>query len=239
VERRHGDVLIAGLILVGAALWLFGLVRELVHIGDLERIATYAVSGFVASQVARRVFVDLELATTVIATGVATAIAVGIFAERRAEAMHVGMLLPIGAGMLGAVAGSVASRARRNEVRLVWRIAAVGFASIGSFLLASGVLLWFDEKYDLAVGFIFPLLASLIVALRIEVEGRHAAIGVAVPVATIAIASNELAEGLGGVLVVGFLAALGATIGARIRRSRAHRAQKRAAEPELPHARAR
>ncbi len=231
MERRHSDVLIAGLILVGAMLWLFNLVGVLSNLGEVERLAVWATAGIVASQISRRVFVEQELGTTVIAAGVAAAISIGILVEIRGEAIHQRDLLRIGVTMVGALAGSLLSRRRRQEVWLAWRVLAAGFASFGSLLIAYGLLHFADPRLTPVFVLVGPLLASLIVALRIGVHGVHTAWGTALVIGTLALGSALGFEAVLGALFGGLIAGVGGAMGARIRESRT-----RNAEPHLPEA---
>src|SRR5829696_7855649 len=112
------------MILVGATMWLSFVAHALLPAGDITRIAVWLVSAFIATQITRRVLVDLESGVTTIAAVVSTTIVAGIVMERRGEPMQLAMLGPIVGCAVGAVLGALSSRQPRRDVPLGWRLAA-------------------------------------------------------------------------------------------------------------------
>lgn len=223
--RKHSDVLIAGLILVGATMWLSFLAHALLPSGDITRVALWLVSAFIATQITRRVFVDLESGVTTIAAIVATTIVAGIVMERRHETMDLGMLAPIAGCAVGAVLGALTSRRPRRDVKLGWRLAAAGFGSFGAGALGAGLVLIASDSRGLLGGAMIAGagIGAFILALRIDVNGRLCALGLALAFAMFMFKDSIGVANVLGLAFVAGVAAVGGSVGARIRASRAAR----------------
>jgi hypothetical protein len=235
VWRKYSDLLIAALILVGATMWISYIGHALLPMSDIVRVALWLVCAFIATQITRRVLVDLEPSVTTGAAILATTVVGGIIMERRHEALQIGLLWPILGSVVGAVLGALTSQRPRREVRLGWRIAAAGFGSFGLTLLMVGVVVLTTDNNALlgCVVFAGAALGNCLLALRIEVNGRICALGFALLFVVLVLGSdrNDLGQALIAMAIVAFVAAIGGGIGARIRTSRRPKA-------ELPEAQA-
>ena len=99
MERKHSDVLIAGLILVGASTWLRALTQQLFVLDFVARGVILFVAAFGAAQFARRLLPELDFGKTAIAAIVSMGIGIGVFAHRFGEPMNVDMLKTIGVAL--------------------------------------------------------------------------------------------------------------------------------------------
>jgi hypothetical protein len=224
VRRKHSDVLIAGLILVGATMWISYLIHAVVSIDEITRIAVWFASAFVATQITRRALVDLETGVTTIAAIVATTIVGGFVMERRHEPLQIGILGPIIGAAIGAVLSALTSRRPRRTVRLGWRLAAAGFGSLGMMLVLVAIAeLALDSEGALGGATLAgATLGSFIVALCIDVEGWMCAVSVALLVSAFLFraGADELGAQIGATVLLAMLAAIGGAIGSRIRAAR-------------------
>jgi hypothetical protein len=216
------------MILVGATMWLSFLAHALLPSGDITRIAVWLVSAFIATQITRRTLVDLESGVTTIAAIVSTTIVAGIVMERRGEPMQLAMLGPIVGCAVGAVLGALTSRRPRRDVQLGWRLVAAGLGSFGLGALGAGLVLIASDSRDLLGGVMIAGagIGSFILALRVEgITGRLCALGLALAFAMFMFKDSiSFANALGLALVAG-VAAVGGSIGARIRTSRRARVE--------------
>lgn len=234
MERKHSDVLIAGLILVGATMWFAGLVHQLFVLDHVTRGVVWFVAAFSAAQIARRMLSDLDLGETAIAAVVAMAIVVGVHAHRVGEPMSVEMLIPIGVALGGAITGALTSRGRSEQIAKVWLVLGGGFAGFGAAVLVVGATMLATEEKGAYGGALLggAVIGALITALFTPVRGRHSALGQAIAFAVLFGWTNHdgviqgvlIGAGLGAVL-----GAIGGGIGGRIADSRKPKADLPAA----------
>lgn len=227
--RRHRDVLIAGLIVFGSVLWLSVLAFPIVEPDRISRALVWCLGAFIAANVARRTLV-LDVGDTAIAGLVSSAIVMGLFLERQNETIDVDMLVPISLAGVGAAVGALTSRRRGEAPRVVWLVLASGLGALGSAIMAGGCvgLVAGNEAATIAI-FAGGVAGSCLIALVLEVEGWHFALGAGGSIA-LAILPDMLRGNLEGIVaaVVGaFVGAIGGAIGERIRSSRKP-------APELP-----
>lgn len=240
MRRRHSDVLLAGLILIGAAMWLALVVQHVfdevdVDFGDAHHVAVLFAGGFCAAQVARRLLVELDTPTTIVASLVAMAVTIGLFAQRRYESVDIDMLIPLGAASAGAWLGALTSRAPAREPAKLWRVLGAGYAAFAAMLVCGGAVLFVTESdgYMVLSALIGGALGALFVAWFAGVRAEHCALGLALVTAIATPAGNgDVWGALAGAVIGWMLGGIGGAVGARIRESRK-------AAPDLPHAQVR
>src|SRR5262245_15297493 len=107
VRRKHSDVLLAVLIIVGVCIWLSLVERRVVpSFSTPVQFAGLFVGAFAAAHIARRLLVDLELGATVIAAPLAIALALGIFAQHHYMELRLDLFAPLGIATAGALVGA-------------------------------------------------------------------------------------------------------------------------------------
>jgi hypothetical protein len=218
--------------MVGAVMWFASLAHRFVQIGDLQRHGVLLVAGFVAAQLARRALVELELGATVMASVIAMAIVIGMFAQRRYQAMDLDMLIPFGITAAGVLLGASTARRRAARVSRASGVLAGGFAALGAMLSISGAIdLISTQGYVVLATLLGAAIGAFVFVLCTPVPPAHCAFGVALVSATTAMNATEPLVMITGALI-GFLlgwvvGAIGAGIGSRIRDGRAPR-------PDLP-----
>jgi hypothetical protein len=230
VQRKHSDVLIAVLIVVGAMMSVaMAAHRVLPAFNDLTRLIVVVVSAFGAAQVSRRLLINLELGGTVLAALIAIALSLGIFAHRRYVAIEPAMAIPFGAAGIGALVGALTSRRRNRDVRGGWRVIGAGLAGFGAALLTGGVvvLLRGADSMGLLIlaMFIGGALGPFFVALNTGADYHQCGQGVTLVFVGVSLTVaagiyDAVVSVLGGVMIGALAGAIGGGIGACVRRSR-------------------
>jgi len=225
-HRQHSDVLLAGLILVGATMWLFAQAHTLFGLDQPARLAMWLFSGFAAAQIARRVLTDLDFAETAIAAIVTMAIVVGMFSNQQGTGLHVDMLIPIATAAGGAIAGALTSRRRSAKPHAVWRVLAAGFAGFGGAIVTAGLAMLVttsDGYVGLAMcgGGVF---GSFAIARFADVNGGHCMVGLAVTLGGMMLLANadfsRFVATMIGLAIGAVVGVIGGAIGARMREAR-------------------
>lgn len=235
MERKHSDVLIAGLILVGATTWLRALAQQLFVLDYVTRAVILFVAACGAAQFARRLLPELDFGKTAIAATVSMAIGIGVFAHRIGEPMNIDTLIAIGVALGGAIVGALTSRHRGEPVAKVWLVLGGGFAGFGAAILMIGMTMIVADGEG---AYLLALLGgatggALLAGLFTPVRGRHAGLGLGIGFAILMGASTSDKSweivGVVGLLLGSVLGAIGGGIGARI-------ADRRKSKPHLPEA---
>ena len=235
MRRRHSDVLLVGLTLLGT--W-FCIAMVVGHLAVLDRIGWASVelaSAFVAVQLARRALPALTIGDAAIAAPVAMAILIGVRAEYSGRPMELSMLLPIAIAAVGGVIGAYTSRRRPATIAAVWQVLLAGFVTLGTAALAdSAIGLVATRGHEL--GYLGgAITGAFLVAARTETTGRQCALGAALVFAITAAtfhAHGILVGAIAGFIAGGILGAIGGRIGDIFR-------PERNAEADLPAAQVR
>jgi hypothetical protein len=211
-------------------------VQRFWDLSDLGRLGVLFVAGFGSAQVARRVLVELELGAAVVATVIAMAVMIGLYAQQRYHGMELAMLIPCGVAAAGGLAGASTAAGRKREVAQFWGLLGGGFASVGAMLVVAGAIALFtDRDYVVLAMFVGGAVGAFVFVLSTPVPASWCAFGVALVFAT-AIPAQGLAAQVGSILggfLLGWLVgAIGAGIGGRIR-------DRRTPRPDLPAAQVR
>lgn len=229
-RRTHSDILIAGLILLG--MLMMGVLAG----ADLPRWTRpipWFIATFIASQVARRVLLDLAIDEVAVAAAVMIAIVMGLSYKLKNQPLELGILARIGVGEAGAIAGAFTARAREPIARALLIVAA-GAAAVGGGVIVTGpTMLATDVRAVYGIALLVGSVAgAFAVALYTPARGRDAALGLAIPFALLFAASAKqetwFVNGLIGLGLGAVLGSIGGAVGAALRARR---------KAELPEAR--
>ena len=231
-RRTHSDILIAGLILLGM-LMMGAFASVGLDLQTWTRAIPWFIAAFIAAQLARRVLPDLAIDEVVIAAAVTIAIVMGISYKVKNQPLELGILLRIGVGEAGAIAGAFTARAREPIPRVLL-IAAAGAAGLGGGVILTGPALLatnISAVYGTAL-LVGSAVGAFAVALYTPARGRDAALGLAIPYALLfAVSAKDqpwFVNGVIGLALGAVLGSIGGAVGAALRARR---------KAELPEAR--
>jgi MFS family permease len=228
-ERRHSDVLIAGLILIGT-LVIAVVAGRLLSLPGYGMMAFALIAALAASYVARRVLADLALDEVAIAAAIIIALVFGISYHINGRPLRFDIVLPIAAAVGGALLGAVATR-YREPPHGIYLTLAIGAAGLGAGFLAEGLLLMLGASRGGAAGAMLgaAFLGCVVSAYFTNARAGHGALGMGLLFGVLVLITSGTAVATFGAIFVGMvLGIIGAAIGAALRKRR---------RPELPSAR--
>jgi hypothetical protein len=220
MRRRHSDVLLAALTLIGAWFCIAMIMSRITSLDRIDLAGVGLAAAFLAVQIARRALPKLTLGDAVIAAPVAMALIIGVRAEYSGRPMELSMLLPIGVAAVGGVIGAYTSQRRAATVSAVWKVLLAGFVSLGAAALAEtaiGLVAMRAHQIGYLAG---AIIGSFIVAARTDTTHGQCAFGAASVLAITGAAMHPdgiVAGVIAGFIVGGFLGAIGGRIGDKFR----------------------
>jgi hypothetical protein len=108
-SRKHAQILITSIVLVGTLMWMFVLAYSNFEVNRLVMAALWFVTAFAGAQIARRLIVGLTTGDLAISSVLACAGAIGAVMGRGVEP-RAEMLLALGCAEAGALLGAATSR---------------------------------------------------------------------------------------------------------------------------------
>jgi hypothetical protein len=228
--RRHLDIVTAGLAILGAAAWIAA--RAVKHAdGDIVVWGiAWTIGAVLAAHISRRV-IDLDIAQTLIAAAVASALLVGVLLERYDIEFSMYSLGPSGLAALGAIIGAlVPARAipLKSETVMVIAVAACGHGAMQ--IMASGCALVEPSAYAIGL-YAGAALGSVLAAYVTGAGVKECALALAAMGASTfpRTSGDQLLGFVVPALAGAVIGAAGGWLGARLR--------ARLARPDVPPAR--
>lgn len=228
-SRKHAEILIASLVLVGTLMWTAIIVHRVVELYgfELDRVARMAVAftaAFTGAQVARRWLITLTTGELALSALLACAAGIGVIALRPVAPPRIGMLLPLAIVEAGVLLGSWISRRRDPEfaatappVRAIWRGIGAGLAAYGALLVTTGIAFLVSNEDSALAGFGGMLVGSALVVRFTSAGPADCAVGAGLIAASVGTAAAANATDVVLAIVFGFaLSACVAGFGGRI-----------------------